>query len=87
MIKLNKLIPISDNFTTAVVLTKEEFNEVEVGKGHENDRDMVVGVAEILRMVDDMNNRKEIAEAMLRKFKLNLGSSGIWRSITSYLRP
>jgi hypothetical protein len=44
-------------------------NEVEVGPGHENDRDMVVGVAEILRMVDDMNNRKEIAEAMLRKFK------------------
>ena len=36
--------------------------EVEVGPGHENDRDMVVGVAEILRMVDDMNNRKEIAE-------------------------
>jgi hypothetical protein len=44
-------------------------NEVVVGPGHENDRDMVVGVAEILRMVDDMNNRKEIAEAMLRKFK------------------
>ena len=69
MIKLNKLIPISDNFTTAVVLTKEEFNEVEVGQGHENDRDMVVGVAEILRMVDDMNNRKQIADSMLRKFK------------------
>ena len=43
--------------------------EVEVGQGHENDRDMVVGVAEILRMVGDMNNRKEIAEAMLRKIK------------------
>ena len=43
--------------------------EVEVGQGHENDRDMVVGVAEILRMVDDMNNRKQIAEAMLRKFE------------------
>jgi hypothetical protein len=43
--------------------------EVEVGQGHENDRDMVVGVAEILSMVDDMNNRKEIAAAMLRKFK------------------
>jgi hypothetical protein len=42
--------------------------EVEVGEGHENDRDMVVGVAEILRMVDDMNNRKEIADSMLRKF-------------------
>ncbi len=69
MIKLDSLIPISDNFTTAVVLTKEEFNEVEVGQGHENDRDMVVGVAEILRMVDDMNNRKQIADAMLRKFK------------------
>jgi hypothetical protein len=44
-------------------------NEVEVAQGHENDRDMVVGVAEIVRMVDDMNNRKEIADAMLRKFK------------------
>ncbi len=43
--------------------------EVEVGPGHENDRDMVVGVSEILRMVDDTKNRKEIAEAMLRKFK------------------
>jgi hypothetical protein len=43
-------------------------NEVEVGQGHENDRDMVVGVAEIVRMVDDMNNRKEIADVMLRKF-------------------
>ena len=43
-------------------------NEVEVGQGHENDRDMVTGVAEILRMVDDMNNRKEIADTMLRKF-------------------
>ncbi len=43
--------------------------EVEITPGHENDRDMVVGVAEILRMVDDMDNRKEIAEAMLRKFK------------------
>ena len=43
--------------------------EVEVADGHENDRDMVVGVAEILRMVNDMNNRKEIADAMLRKFK------------------
>jgi hypothetical protein len=68
MIKLNKLIPISNNFTTAVVLTKEEFNEVEVGQGHENDRDMVVGVAEILLMVNDMDNRKEIADKMIQKF-------------------
>jgi hypothetical protein len=43
-------------------------NEAEVEQGHENDRDMVVGVAEILRMVDDMNNRKEIANSMLKKF-------------------
>jgi hypothetical protein len=42
--------------------------EVEVAAGHENDRDMVTGVSEILNMVDDMNNRKEIADAMLRKF-------------------
>ena len=51
------------------VCKESVIKEVEVGQGHENDRDMVVGVAEILRMVDDMNNRKEIAEAMLRKFK------------------
>ena len=37
--------------------------------GHENNRDMVVGVAEIVRMVKDMDNRKEIANNMLRKFK------------------
>jgi hypothetical protein len=43
-------------------------NEAEVEQGHENDRDMVTGVAEIIRMVNDMNNRKEIAEAMLKKF-------------------
>ena len=43
-------------------------NEAEVEQGHENDRDMVVGVAEILRMVDDMSNRTEIAKAMLKKF-------------------
>jgi DNA-directed RNA polymerase subunit RPC12/RpoP len=32
------------------------------------DRDMVVGVAEILRMVDDINNRKQIASKMMAKF-------------------
>jgi hypothetical protein len=51
------------------VCKESVIKEVEVAAGHENDRDMVTGVAEILRMVDDMNNRKEIAEAMLRKFK------------------
>ena len=51
------------------VCKESVMKEVEVGPGHENDRDMVVGVAEILRMVDDMTNRKEIADAMLRKFK------------------
>ena len=51
------------------VCKESVIKEVEVAPGHENDRDMVVGVAEILRMVDDMNNRKQIAEAMLRKFK------------------
>ena len=43
-------------------------NEAEVEQGHENDRDMVTGVAEIIRMVNDVNNRKEIADAMLKKF-------------------
>lgn len=35
---------------------------------HSNDRDMVVGVAEIVRMVKDMDNRKEIANSMVNKF-------------------
>ncbi len=37
--------------------------------GHENDRDMVVGVAEILKMVTDINNRKDIANVMIGKFR------------------
>jgi hypothetical protein len=44
-------------------------NEAEVEQGHENDRDMVTGVAEILLMVKDKDNRIEIANAMLKKFK------------------
>lgn len=35
---------------------------------HDFDRDMVTGVAEILLMVNDMNNRKEIADKMIQKF-------------------
>lgn len=35
---------------------------------HDFDRDMVVGVAEILRMVDDIDNREEIADRMMDKF-------------------
>ena len=44
-------------------LIKEEYDE------HENDRDMVVGVAEIIKMVKDLNNRKDIAVSMMAKFK------------------
>lgn len=43
-------------------LIKEEYDE------HENDRDMVTGVAEILLMVKDKENRKEIADNMVNKF-------------------
>ena len=35
---------------------------------HSNDRDMVVGVAEIIKMVKDLDNRKEIATSMIKKF-------------------
>lgn len=38
-------------------------------EGHENDRDMVTGVAEILKMVTDINNRKDIANVMIGKFR------------------
>ena len=36
---------------------------------HDFDRDMVVGVAEIIKMVKDLNNRKDIAVSMMSKFK------------------
>jgi len=67
--KTTKLKVVAGKLLNNMIKLISLINEVEVGQGHENDRDMVVGVAEILRMVDDMNNRKEIAEAMLRKFK------------------
>jgi len=43
-------------------LIKEQYNE------HQNDRDMVTGVAEILLMVKDKDNRIEIANNMVNKF-------------------
>ena len=41
----------------------------EVSAEHSNDRDMVVGVAEIIKMVKDLDNRKDIAVAMMAKFR------------------
>ena len=41
----------------------------EVSPDHSNDRDMVVGVAEIIKMVKDKDNRKDIAVAMISKFR------------------
>jgi len=41
----------------------------EVSSDHSNDRDMVVGVAEIIKMVKDLDNRKDIASAMIAKFR------------------
>ena len=37
-------------------------------EGHENDRDMVVGVAEIIHMIRDMKNREEVLHSMIEKF-------------------
>jgi hypothetical protein len=42
--------------------------EVSNPKTHDFDREMVVGVAEILRMVDDIDNRDDIADEMMDKF-------------------
>jgi hypothetical protein len=41
----------------------------EASPDHSNDRDMVTGVAEIIKMVKDLNNRKDIAVAMMAKFR------------------
>jgi hypothetical protein len=41
----------------------------EASPDHSNDRDMVVGVAEIIKMVKDLDNRKDIAVAMMAKFR------------------
>jgi len=41
----------------------------EVSSDHSNDRDMVVGVAEIIKMVRDGDNRRDIANSMMAKFR------------------
>ena len=41
----------------------------EVSSDHSNDRDMLVGVAEIIKMVKDLDNRKDIAVSMMAKFR------------------
>ena len=41
----------------------------EVSSDHSNDRDMVVGVAEIIKMVKDLDNRKDIMVSMMAKFR------------------
>jgi hypothetical protein len=41
----------------------------EVSSDHSNDRDMVVGVAEIIKMVKDDDNRRDIATSMMAKFR------------------
>ena len=41
----------------------------EASPDHSNDRDMVMGVAEIIKMVKDLDNRKDIAVAMMAKFR------------------
>ena len=41
----------------------------EASPDHSNDRDMVVGVAEIIKMVKDLDNRKDIAISMMSKFR------------------
>jgi len=66
--KTTKLKVVDGKLLNNMIKLSSLINEAEVEQGHENDRDMVTGVAEIIRMVNDMNNRKEIAEAMLKKF-------------------
>ncbi len=41
----------------------------EVSADHSNDNDMVVGVAEIIKMVKDLDNRKDIMVSMMAKFR------------------
>ena len=48
--------------------TPQQIKEEEVVTEPDNDREMVVGVAEIVSMVSDTENRKEIAAKMMKKF-------------------
>jgi len=41
----------------------------EASPDHSNDNDMVVGVAEIIKMVNDLDNRKDIMVSMMAKFR------------------
>ena len=41
----------------------------EASPDHSNDNDMVVGVAEIIKMVNDLDNRKDSMVSMMAKFR------------------
>ena len=41
----------------------------EASADHSNDRDMVVGVAEIIKMVKELDNRKDIMVSMMAKYR------------------
>ena len=41
----------------------------EASADHSIDRDMVVGVSEIIKMVKDLDNRKDIMVSMMAKFR------------------
>ena len=64
-IKLN-----SDTIKDAISY-KQSFTEQQVDPKNltKNQKDMVYGVAEIVRQVKDLNNRKSIAKNMIEKFK------------------
>jgi len=66
--KITKLKVVVGKLLNNMIKLSHLLNETEVEQGHENDRDMVTGVAEILLMVNDMDNRNEIANNMVNKF-------------------
>ena len=50
-----------------IKIYEEEKSIADLSKSRE--KPMVTGIAEIIRMVDDLENRKRIAEHQIRQFK------------------
>jgi hypothetical protein len=55
------------NLMNAGDLLEDDFVETELVED-DDDRDMVIGIAELLRMIEDEANRRKIAKKVMRDF-------------------
>jgi hypothetical protein len=64
-LKMRKDNDLFESLNRGVSINKKSIADLSKGR----EKPMVTGIAEIIRMVDDLENRKRIAEHQVRQFK------------------